>query len=441
MIDTAATGPARHRWFHDWRSARTDALRAIVTDARETVAAAEDAASARQRKRREVDQRRHDEAVEVIVANLAHAVLLPPDGGRLAILTGNGTSGATRYDNPALGKPVRSILMHLEEAGLLTWTQSHRRGEASSVAPTERFAQAVTAAGITLRDIGRSDKEETIVLSQKTKLRVSDGTVSQRTLIDYAETAETTALRAEVANLNAFVEAADVGFVDDGRGLVDPFNRAQRRYFITSGDAGTPPSFDLSGRLFGGFWQNLKSDRRASVRLDGEPVATLDFSSMFPRLAFAAVGATPPSGDLYAIPGLENHRAAVKRALNCLLMDDFSRRSWPDELLNGEDGKLVDTAALMPQGWTVGRFKAALLRQHPALTPCLGAGLGLKLMNTESRILLAVLGEMRTKGIVGLGLHDGLLVARSRANEARSIMEMMGRTTSSVHLPVTLKSG
>lgn len=91
-----------------------------------------------------------------------------------------------------------------------------------SIGPTERFAQAVTAAGITLRDIGRSDKEETIVLSQKTKLRVSDGTVSLRALIDYAETAETTALRAEVAGLNAFVEAADVGFVDDGRGLVDP---------------------------------------------------------------------------------------------------------------------------------------------------------------------------------------------------------------------------
>lgn len=438
MIDSAATGPARHRWFKDWRCARTDTLRAVVADISNTIATAEDAAGARQRKRREVDQRHHDEAVEVIVANLAHATLLPPDGGRLAILTGNGTAGATRYDNPALGKPLRSMLYHLDEAGVLTWTPSRQRGEASTIAPSERFARTV-AAGVTLRDIGRSDKEETIVLSRKTKLRVSDGTVNRRTLIDYAETETSTALRAEVATINAFVEAADVGFVDDGRGLVDPFDRAQRRYFITSDDDGTPPSFDLSGRLFGGFWQNLKSGRRGSIRLDGEAVATLDFSSMFPRLAFAAVGATPPNGDLYAIPGLENHRAAVKRALNCLLMDDFSRRSWPDELLNGEDGKLVDTAALMPQGWTVGRFKAALLRQHPALTPCLGAGLGLKLMNTESRILLAVLGEMRTKGIVGLGLHDGLMVARSRANEARSIMEMMGRATSSVHLPVTLK--
>jgi hypothetical protein len=43
--------------------------------------------------------------------------------------------------------------------------------------------------------------------------------------------------------------------------------------------------FDLSGRLFGGFWQGLQRQRRSGIRIDGEPVATLDYSSMFARLA------------------------------------------------------------------------------------------------------------------------------------------------------------
>jgi hypothetical protein len=70
--------------------------------------------------------------------------------------------------------------------------------------------------------------------------------------------------------------------------------------------------FDLSGRLFGGFWQGLQRERRSGIRIDGEPVATLDYSSMFARLAYASKGVRPPAGDLYAIPGLEGRRDAVK---------------------------------------------------------------------------------------------------------------------------------
>jgi hypothetical protein len=60
-------------------------------------------------------------------------------------------------------------------------------------------------------------------------------------------------------------------------------------------------------------------------------------------------------------------------------------------------------------------------------------------MNTESRILLAVLGERGRRASSVSASMTGLLVARSRADEARSIREMMGRTTSTVHLPATLK--
>ena len=62
--------------------------------------------------------------------------------------------------------------------------------------------------------------------------------------------------------------------------------------------------FDLGGRLFGGWWQSLEKQRRRSIRLDGEPIAELDFAAMFLRLAYLEVGESPPEGDLYAaVPG------------------------------------------------------------------------------------------------------------------------------------------
>jgi hypothetical protein len=445
---TATANSERNRWFDDWRCAHVsadsrdgDALRQIIAEVGATVAASE----TRQRRRREVDQRRHETAIEVVVANLAHAVLLPAENGtaptsgsRLAILTGNGTAGMTRYDNPALGKPLRTLLHQLDEHGVLHWQSSTRRGEASSITPTDAFSRSVRAAAVSLRDFGRLRGEETIILARKRKLQVEGGAAfSTREAVDYHETAETAAMRKEVETLNTFMDAANVTFHDDGHGPVDPFDRAQRRYFTTTEDVATP-SFDRAGRLFGGFWQNLKSNRRGAIRIDGEPVANLDFSSLYPRLALAAVGADQPTGDIYAIPGLEGHRAAVKKAMNCLLMDDFTRRSWPDELVQGDE--VNPSPALIPPGWTVKRMRTAILERHPAMASCLGTGMGLKLMNTESRILLAVLGEMRSRGIVGLGLHDGLMVPRSRAEEVKLIMEMMGMEVSSVRLPITIKN-
>lgn len=420
--------PERHRWFDDWRGAKGPALEGLVAEIRSAVLDAEAASGARLRKRRPVDERHHGDAVEVVVANLAHAVVMPPETGRLALLTGNGTRGRTRYDNPALGKPLRSLLHHLDEIGVLDHRGAGGRGEASSIAPTGDFARRVAGLGIDLDDFRRLPQEETVVLSKKVRKAWSGSSTPSRTLVDYSDTAETTAMRDRLARVNAHVETASVDFIDDGRGPVDVHDRTQRRYFSTVED-GITPAFDRTGRFFGGFWQTLRSDRRHAIRIDGERVADLDYASLYPRLAFASVGVEPPTCDLYAIPGLGEHRAVVKRAMNCLLMDDFTRRSWPAEI-----------AEEMPGGWTVAMVRDAILRHHPALTPCLGVGLGLRLMKTESDILLSVLEEMKTRGIVGLGLHDGMMVAGSRAEEVRSLMMVVGREIASVDLTVTRKA-
>ncbi|MCX5580786.1 hypothetical protein [Kaistia terrae] len=427
----------RHRWFDDWRGAEGPALCKLVADITTALDGREQSAGTRTRKFREIDQRHHLSAVETTVANLAHAVLVPPETGRLAILTGNGRSGQTRYDNPALGKPFRTLLHGLDDLGLAAWRNSPQRREASSLVPTESFAKAVRTAGITLADFGRQAGEEVVIASRKTRHRFSDGLVVSRELVDYTDTAETIAIRNTVRGVNTFLGEADIAFIYDGHGPVDPHSRAMARHFTLTDDEGAP-RFDRNGRLFGGFWQNLRKDRRQGIRIEGEAVANLDFSSMFPRLAYSHAGVSAPDGDLYAIPGLEGHRRAVKMAMNCLLMDDFHRSAWPKELVTSADDS--DATAILPPGWTVKRTKDAILRKHPALRPCFGAGIGLMLMHTESQILIHVLEEMKAKKLVALGLHDGLLLPRSRAEEGRMMMEVASREVTCTSIPVTLKA-
>jgi hypothetical protein len=60
-------------------------------------------------------------------------------------------------------------------------------------------------------------------------------------------------------------------------------------------------------------------------------------------------------------------------------------------------------------------------------------------MHQETVILVQVLEELRSRRIVALGLHDGLMVARSRANEVKTVMEEVARELTSVHLRVEMK--
>lgn len=141
---------------------------------------------------------------------------------------------------------------------------------------------------------------------------------------------------------------------------------------------------------------------------------------------------------MYAIPGLEGHRAAVKTAFNTLLNAGPKMTRWGYERAgNGED---ADARERLPAGWTVKRTRAAILDRHPTLAPCLGSGIGLRLMHMESEVLVAVLEQMMGRGIVGLGIHDGLLTPASKADEVRRIMEEMAVAKAGNTIPVSVEA-
>lgn len=97
-------------------------------------------------------------------------------------------------------------------------------------------------------------------------------------------------------------------------------------------------------------------------------------------------------------------------------------------------------AGLLPEGMTGIQFTIALLTAYPALESVLWQGIGHRLMFTESRILIASILRLIAQDIPALGMHDGLMVPRSKAEQARMAMhdaclEMVG-----INLPIALKT-
>jgi hypothetical protein len=81
------------------------------------------------------------------------------------------------------------------------------------------------------------------------------------------------------------------------------------------------------------------------------------------------------------------------------------------------------------------------LASHPTLPGVIHQQSGFRFMKWESDILLCVLDKLGAEGITGLPLHDAVLVARSKAEIAKRIMEEEGQRLVGVPLPVSIKLG
>ncbi|MDB5617257.1 MAG: uncharacterized protein JWQ24_1495 [Tardiphaga sp.] len=218
--------------------------------------------------------------IEGVVCNLAYTTLSPPPTGWLSVNTRNGAKGKNRYDNRAFGKPYRKLLDLLAEEGLLERQISDAiRGEVSSIRPTERFAHMVQPLALKLADFASDPSGEVILLSRvaRTYSAETRRTRKSKKLFDYDDTEISQDYRVAVQELNAFLDAADIEFLDDGlEPLVDPRSRMLTRRFTIFDEQVT--RFDQVGRLFGGFWMTLKRERRKQIRIngDGEPLLRLD---------------------------------------------------------------------------------------------------------------------------------------------------------------------
>jgi hypothetical protein len=204
------------------------------------------------------------------------------------------------------------------------------------------------------------------------------------------------------APIKLVTDAGETCFTEEGQ-PIDPTHRAVRRIFNNG-------SWYDGGRLFDGFWENMRrGDRFKYLRIctaqnpEGERVANVDFSQLFPTLAYHRVGRAVPEGDLYDIVGDGGtSRDGWKKLVNALLFVDGEMTRWPE-----------DTSALFPKGTKLADAVALIRHIHAPIAHSFGTGIGFKLMLIESQILIDALGVFAHRGITALPLHDSVLVARS----------------------------
>ena len=215
--------------------------------------------------------------------------------------------------------------------------------------------------------------------------------------------------RAELEDINRWLMAADLRF--DHFGIEPPLTpfdiRARRlRRIFTQG------RFDSGGRLFGGFWQELrKAERRRGLRIEGERAVELDYGQAGARILYSMAGHTPPEGDLYGFPGYFQQRAGIKRVMSAMTFATSPLDRFPRE-----------TKRLFRKSDKIGEVVAEIERQHPVIKEHFHRGLGHDAQFIESQVLIEVIKTLKSDGIVALPIHDAIMVPASRVDRSREVM-------------------
>jgi hypothetical protein len=223
--------------------------------------------------------------------------------------------------------------------------------------------------------------------------------------------------------INDLIATAPIEFdetVLTKRKHVDTSKRYLRRYFNNS-------SFKEGGRLFGGFWQDLKKDDRLDgLTINGQSVVELDYSQMGPRLLYGRIKATPPMKDCYDVPGLEGYREGVKKVMASLLFDEGPRKQKPR-----------GSGKLLPKRLTINEIVRLIAEAHPKLEKFFGTGMGHQLQFTESEILVGVLTHLGKAGVVALPCHDAIIVVEEDEEAAKRVMERVYKEKTGLRAIIT----
>ena len=225
--------------------------------------------------------------------------------------------------------------------------------------------------------------------------------------LDFADTPQVEAIRAEVGEINRFLEGVRIdGAHHDG------FHRG-----FCKGDH---PDFawNKGGRLYSsgrGHYQQLSKARRAEITLDGETVAEIDVRASYLTILHG-ITQTPMDlgGDPYDVSGIS--RDIAKRWMLVTMGQAKPVTRWPKGKTAGDP----ESTGSHPSAAEVGK---AMALRFPVLTELENRQVDwADLMFLESQAIIGAMRGLMAEGVPALPVHDSIVVPSSKVGLASKVL-------------------
>ncbi len=398
-------------WFDEFRAPHTDAARELVAEVISMIEDYEKKKRLRMRKRKNTpkapDKTTFETTVAAIVSDLCYHYSRDPER-KVSVSRSHQLVGSkSRYASEIASTKVRITLLDYMASPELALVVQHIgekfQDRRTTIQAGPQLIALIDKYGVDDQDFKKTGYTELIVLREK---RGENWFSDKNKELPYEDTPETHKYRGEMVRINDWLAAADLSFDATScptRVPVDTRNRTLRRTFTET--------FTQVGRLNGGFWQPMSKEERRGIRIDGQPIACLDYSQSCPRILYGLAGATPPREDIYDIPKLRGHRDGTKLLLLSLMCSDQERTKRPK-----------GSRALLPKNPKATELFQWVAEAHPAIRPYFWTGIGLNLMFRESVVLVDVLLTLIDMGIAALPIHDAVVVRHDTKEQVKEVM-------------------
>lgn len=231
--------------------------------------------------------------------------------------------------------------------------------------------------------------------------------------VEYDDSAETLGMRQRLASINSCLQRADIrlrvpdSMIRDtvGFGGFDPTAKTLVRIFKL-GKKDSAPRFDRGGRFYRAWWQNIPSEFRPRIEIDGQPCCEVDYSGLHFTLMYSELGLRVPA-DPYLPPGVPAELRPLAKVVANVLINaedkaDAGRGLWKHFLDNY-------AADCRRQHYEKAKalMQPVLAFHEPIRCGYLYSGHGARLQAVDARIAELVMQRMP---VAVLPVHDSFLV-------------------------------
>ena len=185
-------------------------------------------------------------------------------------------------------------------------------------------------------------------------------------------------------------------------------------------------SFDIGGRFYGGWWQNIPSGYRGLITIDGKRTTEFDYGRLHPTMLYAQKGLTLAE-DAYDVGIGSEHRDVIKQLFNAMVQMKEPQDRPPRDVKFSHTGK------------TWKQLRDLILEKHEPIKNSFFCGMGNQLQFKDSQIAEKVMLHFAKQDVAVLPVHDSFIVQRSLQPE---LIEVMSKAFSKFYdVPIDIKDG
>ena len=336
------------------------------------------------------------------------------------------------------------LILYRQQLAELGWIE-FKRGRYSRQNPKWNFVSRLRASSwlqdqfsslsLAVDDIGYAPNRECIILNEK------DYDGSKTFPIEYKDTDTTHRMREILSSYNGLLEKTHIDIATLNEPIVWRQVRTRQGYRPLPVRISQNSKFvrrifsrgrwDLHGRFYGGFWQQVSEDLRKDIFINGNPTIEVDYKALHVTLLYAKflnVQRVWPYGkdpyDLAVQLSQSIPRDVQRKRVKSLILQAINANSRKAAFSAFRNNAKSGTPEKRLTNKYLDQLLNAFLEEHPDLSEFIATDKGVDLMRMDSDITEEIIRLMTKEGIPVLTIHDSYIVERHRFTALRTALTM-----------------